>query len=279
MNIFDENLAREVAEQIAMKDNEDEKSLINSFVEVCRFLGENPKSLSWRNKNNKPSVFNQSGLVKLAEKYFQGYRKLDLPAKPSTIPDAMVSVIMREFHGYSDEDCQRIQKEHQESMCAENCVGNLLERYLDSVLRSHNWYWCCGDFVKARDFLSKNSQGQWIALQIKNRDNSENSSSSAIRGGTQIQKWFRSFSKDTKKGRSSLTNWGNLPISMQGYNLSEEGFKRFVIQYLRKSHFKNFPIKFWLLLIKINCIVGFLFILKSIIPFAYFLIVGSLEEH
>lgn len=62
-------------------------------------------------------------------------------------------------------------------MCAENYAGNLLERYLDSVLRKNDWCWCCGDFVKAIDFIGKDDNGKWQALQIKNRDNTENSSS------------------------------------------------------------------------------------------------------
>ncbi len=120
-------------------------------------------------------------------------------------------------------------------MCAENCVGNLLERYLDSQLRTSYWNWCCGEFVKAIDFLGRNDNGEWIALQIKNRDNSENSSSSAIRDGTRIQKWFRSFSKDTKKGRVSFTNWQKLPPLMQGYNLNENDFKLFVSKYIEEE--------------------------------------------
>ena len=114
-------------------------------------------------------------------------------------------------------------------MCAENCVGSLLERYLDSVLRQQGWYWCCGNFIKAIDFINKDERGMWLALQIKNRDNTENSSSSAIRNGTQIQKWFRSFSK---KGE---TNWDNLPELMQGYNLSESGFIAFAKKYLKQE--------------------------------------------
>lgn len=117
-------------------------------------------------------------------------------------------------------------------MCAENCVGSLLERYLDSVLRPQGWYWCCGDFVKAVDFISRDENGQWLALQIKNRDNSENSSSSAIRNGTKIQKWFRSFSK---KGG---TNWDNLPQMMRGYNLSESDFIAFTKKYLEQEKAK-----------------------------------------
>ena len=265
MNTFDENLAREVAEQIVMKDSEDEKSLITSFVEVCRFLGEFPGEVSWNKKKNtnQPSVLNPNDLSLLAQRYFEGYRRSDFPSEPSTKPDTMVSVIMHEAYGYSDEDCQRIQKEHQHSMCAENCVGNLLERYLDSVLRDYDWYWCCGELVKAIDFLGKNAQGEWIALQIKNRDNTENSSSKAIRDQTRIQKWYRSFSKDTKRGRKSWTNWSKLPPLMEGYNLSEEGFEKFVIQYIRDSHFKNFTTNFWLVLMKKDKLFSLLFILYS----------------
>jgi hypothetical protein len=68
--------------------------------------------------------------------------------------------------------------------------------------------------------------GRWDALQIKNRDNSENSSSSKVRAGTNIQKWFRSFSM------TGATNWPNLPTLMQGYGLSEEGFNKYVEDYL-----------------------------------------------
>lgn len=123
----------------------------------------------------------------------------------------------------------RIKQEHQQAMGAENCVGALLERYLDSVLRNHGWYWCCGDFVKAIDFISVDENRNWLAVQVKNRDNTENSSSSAIRHGTPILKWFRSFS------RTGSTNWQNLPLAMQGYGLTEAGFVAFVRAYIESE--------------------------------------------
>lgn len=233
---FSKKKAQEIAEGVC--SNDDERSLVSSFVEVCSFLSEYPDELSWRtSKNNpvKPAVESDSGISILANRYFDSYRRSDFPAEPSTVPDQMVSVIMENAYGYSPEECERIKLEHQHAMCAENCVGNLLERYLDSKLRSSHWNWCCGEFVKAIDFLGKNKNDEWIALQIKNRDNSENSSSSAIRDGTRIQKWFRSFSKDTKKGRTSFTNWGNLPTLMEGYDLREDEFKTFVSGYISKN--------------------------------------------
>jgi hypothetical protein len=222
---FNIDLARQVASTFS-NDNSD-KNLVESFSQVCNFLADNPNSISWRSKKNVPSVETQEGLEILAKRYFSAYNKSDFPAVPGTVPDEMVSVVMQEAYGYSIEQCEKIKIEHQHSMCAENCVGALLERYLDSVLRSHNWHWCCGDFVKAIDFVSKTDDGKWLALQIKNRDNSENSSSSAIRSGTEIEKWFRSFSKTGK------TNWNSLPQLMQGYDLSEQGFITFVKSYLK----------------------------------------------
>lgn len=230
---FNKKNATKIAYSVCKDD--DERSLISSFVEVCSFLAEFPNEMSWRTSKAapvKPDVNTDKGLTILANRYFDAYRRSDFPVEPSTVPDEMVSVIMERAYGYSDEECQKIKIEHQHAMCAENCVGNLLERYLDSKLRQSHWCWCCGEFVKAIDFLGRNKNGEWVALQIKNRDNSENSSSSAIRDGTRIQKWFRSFSKDTIKGRPSFTNWEKLPPLMQGYHLNENDFKSFVKSYI-----------------------------------------------
>ncbi len=223
---------RKLANQIALTftaDTESEAGLAESFVNVCHFLYDNPNALSWRSRKNRPSTNTPEGLNLLASKYFSAYKRSDFPKAPGTIPDEAVSIVMRAACDYSVEQCERIKLEHQHSMCAENCIGALLERYLDSVLRPNHWYWCCGDFVKAIDFISRDTDGQWLALQIKNRDNSENSSSSAIRQGTTIQKWFRSFSKKPQ------TNWDNLPPLIQGYGLSEQAFLAFVEAYLRQE--------------------------------------------
>jgi hypothetical protein len=143
----------------------------------------------------------------------------------------MVSIVMQAAYGYSESETEKIKIEHQHSMCAENCVGALLERYIDSILRFHGWVWCCGDFIKAVDFIYPTSKG-WNALQIKNRDNSENSSSSAIRNNTKIQKWFRTYSK------TGETNWNNLPSLMVNKGLSEEGFISYVHNYIEVEKIK-----------------------------------------
>ena len=203
------------------------------MFQTCSFLHENKAYFSWRSKKDRPSLDNEQGLEALAEKYFTGYRKSDFPKMPETVPDDMVSIVMMAAFSTRKEDCEKLRKDHQKMMAAENCVGALLERYLDSVLRQNGWHWCCGSVVKAVDFLKRNKKGKWQILQIKNRDNSENSSSSAIRDGKPIEKWFRTFS------RTGETNWDNLPPLMKGYNLNEDGFGNFVCTYLAKEKAKQ----------------------------------------
>ncbi len=231
---FDKALAVLVAKEYSNNQGE-EAGLVEAFAEVCNFLADNPNSLSWRSRNNVPSVFTTAGLQGLAQKYFSAFRKSDLPVRPHTVPDAIMSLVIMEAFGYTKQDVERIKIEHQMAMSAENCVGALLERYLDKELRPSGWYWCCGSFVKAVDFIRRDQQGKWLVLQIKNRDNSENSSSSAIRQDTTIGKWFRTFS------RTGATNWNNLPSLMQGYNLSEQGFENYVRAYLSSKVQKIFP--------------------------------------
>lgn len=230
---FDIALARQTA-AVNCKDTNSENGLIESFAQICSFLSDHQDRISWRGKET-PSVYEETGLTTLSNRYFSSYRKSDFPAVPGTVPDEMVSIVMQEAYGYTVEQSEQIKLEHQHSMCAENCVGSLLERYLDSILRPQGWHWCCGDFVKAIDFIRRNNDGTWLALQVKNRDNSENSSSSAIRNGTLIQKWFRSFSK------TGATNWNNLPELMQGYDLSEAGFIAFVRTYLEEEKLRVNP--------------------------------------
>src|SRR6059058_3472101 len=69
---------------------------------------------------------------------------------------------------------------------------------------------------------------EWNLLQVKNRDNTENSSSSKIRDNTTIKKWFRTYSQ------RDATNWDNFPDEVSSKNLNEEDFRAFVKNYLAK---------------------------------------------
>ena len=86
--------------------------------------------------------------------------------------------------------------------------------------------------VKSVDFIKGAGLNEPRLLQIKNRSNSENSSSSAIRQGTSIEKWYRTNSTNGK------TRWEFLPDncdSDETERCTEEGFYQFVKAEARRK--------------------------------------------
>ena len=222
---FNPEMVEKVATKI-QKEKGADSYLVPSFVSICKFLSDYNESLSWRGKS-KPSLESESGINVLAERYFESYIKSDYPVTSTTVPDKMVGLIMKFVYGYDKKEMDMLSLQHQQIMCVENSIGALLERYIFSVLWRHGWCWCCGNFVRKIDFIKYDDKKKnWLLVQIKNRDNSENSSSSSVRKGTEIIKWFRTFS------RTGKTNWDNLPDSMKSFGLNEEDFISFVKSYL-----------------------------------------------
>ncbi|MDO4937989.1 MAG: SinI family restriction endonuclease [Sutterellaceae bacterium] len=172
------------------------------------------------------SIATNEGCQKMYQSFLKG-RDPKHPSKPSTVTDEAYLLVMYEYFGFDEKDRDHIVDVHTSAMGAENIVGDLLERYLASVLEPHGWVWCSGSVVRAVDFARKHN-GTWQLLQVKNRDNSENSSSAAIRekAALPIKHWYRTFSK--KHG----TNWENFPFPDQKYQLSEESFRQFVKDYM-----------------------------------------------
>ena len=116
---------------------------------------------------------------------------------------------------------------HKQAMGIENIIGAYLEAYIYESLWNEGWIWCSGSIVNKVDFI-KVSNGRFEQfLQIKCRDNTENSSSLEVREGTEISKWFRFFSK------TGQTNWLSFPDSKGRLQLSEEGFLKFLKKKLR----------------------------------------------
>lgn len=218
-------IAEPIAAEIAAKYGLDE-TVKNSFLTLMEFVIDNPESVSKpRGKKTRPDAGTKEFYVDLAEAYFQARARVLAPSPPSTIPDPMVSYVLEVYFGHAADATERIKVEHQHSMAAENLIGALLEKYVGTTLEKHGWAWCAGDFVSAVDIIQRRQNG-WMALQIKNRSNTENSSSSAIRDGTTIEKWFRTFSHKPE------TNWPAFPDDEAKKVLSEEGFRRFVKEHL-----------------------------------------------
>ncbi|MEH2179732.1 SinI family restriction endonuclease [Nostoc sp.] len=200
-------------------------SLSDKFTMVIRFLSDNPAAASPRKGKNQPIVGTEEYIIASATNFKIG-RDPRTPLPPSTIPDEMVSIILNKYFEVPYEELGKAEELHRLSMGAENIVGDLLERYVATVIEPHGWIWCSGSIVKAVDFIYFDNKNVWQSLQVKNRDNTENSSSAAIRKGTPIKKWFRTFSK--KKG----DNWAKFPSLEGKEELSEEGFRSYVEKYL-----------------------------------------------
>lgn len=200
------------------------------FQILLKFLQDNPDRLSSRSKSLH--LDSDEGINALHEYYVRSKAQQLTLSRPTTIPDTAVSVILQQCCNFTEVQTEQIKVEHQLSMSAENLVGALLERYIAQALEPHGWVWCAGDFVRAIDFIKYNQSTKlWEAVQVKNRDNTENSSSSAIRQGTTIEKWFRTYSKPSNR-RATNTNWENFPEAEFRDQLSEEGFLQFIRDYL-----------------------------------------------
>lgn len=218
-----ETLAHEVMTEI-------DHSLADNFVKIVLFSRDNPRLRVLQHVSRKlpePKFGNREHLVYLAKKYSNGRQPKRLPM-PKTVPDPALATVMEIGYGKAKEDLEILVEGHRIAMVAENVVGELLERYIDMKLSDDDWIWCAGEVVKSVDFIRRGTQPDilWESLQIKNRDNSENSSSSAIRTGTDIKKWYRTVS------RTGETKWSEFPIGSEEDKLDEDDFRRFVRGYL-----------------------------------------------
>ncbi len=175
-------------------------------------------------KSFKGAATNPQLMDKIKQRFLRG-REAKHPEVPKTLTDEAVLDVMRNYFScqYPPEQVVDI---HKKAMASENIVGDILERYIAHVLEPQGWVWASGSILRAIDFIYQNGHGKWILLQVKNRDNSENSSSSAIREGTNIKKWFRSFS------RKQDTNWPAFPVPEFADLLSEEDFRTYLIDYV-----------------------------------------------
>ena len=136
------------------------------------------------------------------------------------------SLIKARITSFTDKDIERIKFDHRLSMAAENIIGSILEEYIHVNALKYGWSCCWGNCIKAVDFCSSDGK----LLQVKNKSNTENSSSNKIRQGTEIVKWFRLNASNGK------TNWDALnTIIGQPSLLSEAGFKQFAENLIKNN--------------------------------------------
>lgn len=147
---------------------------------------------------------------------------------PSSVyPDTIIKTVFDTcFPNLEKNQSNLVDAGHSFYMTIENIIGDLLEEYLSIKLSKYGWYCCWGSTIDAVDFCQKNGD----TLQVKNSDNSENSSSKRVRNGTLISKWFRRCS--TKK---DTYNWVTLQQLTGCKDLSEPEFRIFVMETVKMN--------------------------------------------
>ena len=156
----------------------------------------------------------------------KAFERIIKPNKPGTVPDELVSDILEKFYSHKKKERQKIHKQYQDQKQTEMKIGELLEKYISSKGKDFGWAFS-SSCIQAVDFIKK-SGSNWTTLQIKNSDNTENSSASAIRNNTTILKWFR---RHSTKG---TYNWDEFPDEELKNEMSEKDFRKFALKTFKK---------------------------------------------
>lgn len=205
--------ARRVAQELNIQWNGGISIVFNT---ISRDLDRVPGNIGGNNDNEEAVI--RKWILKY-EGGKNGRASLRESNPPGTIADPIIEkIIGARLTALSDEELNQITYAHRLGMSAENILGLILEEYLADSLSQAGWHCAWGETVKSVDFVHEDG----CLLQIKNRSNSENSSSSAVRDGTQIEKWFR-----IKADRIEYM-WGALNDICGTTHLSEDAFVSFV---------------------------------------------------
>ena len=176
-------------------------------------------------KGNTPEVLAQSWLKKYRDSYENRISRR-ISQHPGTVADPIVNTIIHaRLTGLAPEDLEQIKYAHRLSMSTENIQGLLLEEFLSEQLADYGWYCCWGESVRHVDFCNVDGS----LLQVKNRSNSENSSSSRVRINQSIEKWHR------VDARTGLYLWSYFNQRYDTDRFSEENFALFVQQVLTEN--------------------------------------------
>lgn len=143
-------------------------------------------------------------------------------------------------------DIQKALQMHQILMTIENIQGHFLEAYIASILckKPYNFIWCEGQTIIAADFCKRifvNKIPELMLIQIKNKYNTENSSSSKIRENTPIAKWHRLGKKKNGNKKSTPSyKWSKLNTIIEDITGSNPNFnEKAYLAYLEKVIKKN----------------------------------------
>ncbi|MFS8925292.1 SinI family restriction endonuclease [Synechococcus sp. B60.1] len=163
------------------------------------------------------------------KRYDNGYKNRiskRISRPPKTTSDPIISdIIGARMPGLTEEHLEQIKYAHRLSMSAENILGLLLEEFLAEQLAEYGWHCCWGATLLHVDFCNVDGR----LLQVKNRSNSENSSSSKLRNKKNIKIWYRIDAE------SGSYKWDDFNSEYKTDRFSEENFVKFVRQVLTSN--------------------------------------------
>lgn len=192
---------------------ETEEELVKKWLEKYKKGYENRISQRKKSRENQISQPKKS-------------KKSDIPTRPDPMIEKIISA---RLDNLKKDDLKRIIDAHRLAMSAENVLGRLLEEFLAEKLLNYGWYYCWGECILHVDFCKDDGS----LLQVKNRSNSENSSSSKVRINKPIDKWYRI---DAKSGK---TQWLKLKekcgIEINSEEKFEDEFRNFIEKTIRDN--------------------------------------------
>jgi hypothetical protein len=189
-----------------------DKNLEKSFLELLGFLARNPEFIVKLRGNNPPKFGTLEYFTKTAEMFSAG-RVISPPINSGKTTDPLLGSLFQQLNSCTNSEVEKAIRIHGDLMILENKVGKILEHYLSARLEPLGWIWCSGDFVEKVDFVKIVPGNNHELLQVKNKDVTENSSSSKGRGD--VPKWAR------LKGKKAITDWENFP-DLEARNLVSE---------------------------------------------------------
>lgn len=247
IDLFEEELCVELSESQIDKIEKVIEVCINYGLEVPK-IKSNKEIKSIKNPNIRLAYILKKWLNSFVKKLFTppSLKEGLLLSQKSTVEDPALRVILEELYyvnGYdsSDELIQTYIQNHEILMAIENTQGNLLEEYIAYVIcrEPYNFIWLDGEVVKATDFAYEEDD-EIVLLQIKNKYNSENSSSKDIRNGTNIYMWYRLGKKTVNKKALPQFNWDELnaiveELTDEKPDFSEENYQQFLKNIIKKN--------------------------------------------
>jgi hypothetical protein len=148
--------------------------------------------------------------------------------EPTTIPDELVAELLELLCGNKKSQRGLIQKQYNNQKQVEQViVGTFLEFYILKNALAYGWVQT-GNCLSGIDMIQQNEDGSWNRLQIKNSDNTPNSSSAGfIKDKGNIITWKR------RRSTKGTYYWDEFPDKNVRGHLSEDNFREFINDYYR----------------------------------------------